>query len=64
MAGRPSNTHQPGSAEDLVCVGPDQKPVCRKPSFNEYEEDGMAIITDPASPSLIGSFLPASLFLV
>jgi hypothetical protein len=45
-------------------VGPDQKPVCCKPLFNECDEDAMAMITDAGSPSLIWSFLPASFFLV
>jgi hypothetical protein len=45
-------------------VGPDQKPVCGKPLFNKCEEDGMAMITNAGSPSLIWSFLPASFFLV
>jgi hypothetical protein len=42
----------------------DQKPVCGKPLFNKCEEDGMAMITDAGSPSLIWSFVPASIFLV
>jgi len=45
-------------------VGPDQKPVCGNPLFDKCEEDGMAMITDAGSPSLIWSFLPASFLLV